>query len=118
MRRTGMTLTLTTSLAVLAACVATAVASAGPIDYRSPDAQNAAASVTYQDLRSPDAADPRPVGTAPAPDATTSSDSGIDGGQVFGLVVLALLLVAGGATFLVARRRGAVRRSHTPSVTG
>jgi hypothetical protein len=107
-----------TSLAVLAAALTTAVASARPIDYRSPDAQSAAAAVTYQDLRSPDSADPQPVGATPAPDATTSSDSGIDGGQVAGLVVLALLLVAGGATLLVARRRGAVRRSHTPSVTG
>jgi hypothetical protein len=116
-------LTHTAAVALAVAAVAAPVAVAGPVDLRSPDAVDAASAVTQrahdqqsQDLRSPDAADSaagRGTFTAPRvtvvkvaePSQTTGGgfdwgDAGIGAGGV-----LALVLIAVGASLMVTHRR-------------
>jgi hypothetical protein len=100
MLRTTRTVVVALALSVVAAVPA----AAQPIDSRSPDTRDLATQVSTFDLRSPDAVDrATPPAQLPAAE-TSSSDDSVDWGYFAGGGLL-LVALAGGAVFLVKRRR-------------
>jgi hypothetical protein len=113
-------------LILATACLAALpVSQAAAYQVHSPDASDAnvaAQRANDVDLRSPDARDAARgvhVGTlAPAPAPAAHHDGGDDTAIVLGGLLGGLVLVSGGGALIVARHRGAVRRTRSAAVAG